>query len=166
MRRKIQLTHSPQHNQGQSRNLSIRVEGRTHLRCRRRNQRKETSTRRMLPKTTHPRTVLHHRVNQKTYKEQPHHGVKSQDALAHPIGCHSLRRTGAPSGTQCAGTQRHRKIINRHAEAATGYLRILGRRRHKLSLVMDGVIRKRTGFFRQRFRYRKKQSQPGVHSTF
>ena len=91
----------------------------------------------MLPKTTHPRTVLHHRVNQKTHKEQPHHGVKSQDALAHPIGRHSLRRTGTPSGTQRAGTQRHRKIINRHAKASTGYLRILSRRRHELSLVID-----------------------------
>ena len=130
MRGEIQLAHSAQHNQRESRNLRIRVKSRTHLRRRRRNQRKEAGTRRMLPKTTHPRTVLHHRVNQKTHKKQPPHGVKSQDALTHPVRRQPLRRTGTPGSAQCAGAQRHRKIIDRHAEAAAGALLALEGRRH------------------------------------
>ena len=130
VRGKVQLPHSSQHHQSQRRNLRIRVESRTHLRRRRRNQRKEAGTRRMLPKTTHPRTVLHHRMNQKPHKEQPHHSVKSQDTLPHPIRCHSLRRTGTPGSTQSTGAQRHRKIIDRHAETATGALLVLKGRRH------------------------------------
>ena len=141
MRSEIQLTHTAQHNQGQSRSLSIRVKRRAHLRRRRRNQRKETGTRRMLPKTTHPRTILHHRVNQKTHKKQPHHGVKSQDALTHPVRRQSLRCAGTPGSAQCAGAQRHRKIIDRHAEAAAGALLALKGRRHYLPLMVVGQDR-------------------------
>ena len=130
VRGKVQLAHASQYHQSESRSLRIEVESRTHLRRRCRNQRKEAGTRRMLPKTAHPRTILHHRVNQKTHQEQPHHSVKSQDALPHPSRSHTFRGSGTPGSTQRTGAQRHRKIIDRHAEAAAGALLALKGRRH------------------------------------
>ena len=84
----------------------------------------------MLPKTSNPRAVLHHRVNQDSHENQPHHGVKREDALPHPSRSHTFGGSGTPGSTQRTGTQCHSKIVDRHAEAAAGALLALMGRRH------------------------------------